>query len=954
MQTNNYNFQILEGKIYDPNGQEFIIKGANIFTWEGIKNVDNYLNTWSFNTVRIPNYLLGSYEQPHPEEDNYGTNHKFVDAYTSQGAVVIFDAHDRIGGYYEDAEWKILKDYWRDMAREFKDNPHVWLNLHNEPGNAIANTEKWVSYHRELIDIIRAEGANNLIVVDGEAWGQDHHTQTIANSATEIMAGNENILFSVHVYEQWNSNDLGVYFDALHDANIPFIVGEYGSSNNEQSTLAATQQMFAATQESEIGRVVWNAKSDDNNDLTSGEGGHAEYFDGINTGILTELGELVWNDLQRTENLEQLAGYEPPTNHYTFTDGVFQVDESGEIKFDFLFDGGWFQGELGIFNLAGMETYTPGSIEFIEEATTRALSNSEQGYIVLQDQIEGARFSSQLPWENDWNSGEYLGKKTFNLTAGSNFALISIQDATIQEIANSPNLIWQDGKLPIFSIPEANFGTAEEQIAAIDNHGTYALEDVRVDWQESDRDYNDLIFQLQGATSIVPMLEDLVDPTKDWRATETGQNILEYAANSTTSNGETGVFTVDSTGQIQFDFLFDGGWFQGELAMFSLAGMEAYVPGSQAFIQEAANRALTDSQQGHILMRDRSEGANFSSPLPWEKDFNAGEYLGQKSWAMNPGDQFALMLVQHTTVQDLAENPGSIWQWGKLPLFSLPEANPNGTGEGQMVEVDSNGTFAFEDVRVDFGDADGDYNDVVFQIQGAAGVADSMDELVNPERDWRTTEVGQDLLTYAANNSLNSNTAIVSASLQTIQHSSITNIASPTIATINQELPTTISSSDLQTEKNNNNNQTVRGGMVNDTLIGGKGNDTLKGGRGNDKLRGKSNDDQLFGNQGNDLLFGNRGNDILIGGKGNDTLIGGKGNDLFVLAQDKGVDLIKDFELGKDLIQLWNNLQFADLSITQGNGKNSDDVMITVAQTDQLLAVINDVIATDLAIVDFI
>ena len=69
-------FQILGTKIYDPNGQEFIIKGINMFTWEGIDNVDNYLNTWGFNTIRVPNYLLGSYDQPHPAENSYGTNHQ--------------------------------------------------------------------------------------------------------------------------------------------------------------------------------------------------------------------------------------------------------------------------------------------------------------------------------------------------------------------------------------------------------------------------------------------------------------------------------------------------------------------------------------------------------------------------------------------------------------------------------------------------------------------------------------------------------------------------------------------------------------------------------------------------------------------------------------------------------------------------------------------------------------
>src|SRR4028119_849049 len=36
--------------------------------------------------------------------------------------------------------------------------------------------------------------------------------------------------------------------------------------------------------------------------------------------------------------------------------GVFQVGASGQVSADYLFDGGYYQGELAIFSLSGMET----------------------------------------------------------------------------------------------------------------------------------------------------------------------------------------------------------------------------------------------------------------------------------------------------------------------------------------------------------------------------------------------------------------------------------------------------------------------------------------------------------------------------------------------------------------------------------------------------------------------
>jgi hypothetical protein len=76
---------------------------------------------------------------------------------------------------------------------------------------------------------------------------------------------------------------------------------------------------------------------------------------------------------------------------------------------------------------------------------------------------------------------------------------------------------------------------------------------------------------------------------------------------------ESGYFTVGESGEVTIDYLFDGGEYQGELAIFSLEGMEDLVPGSEEFIQTAANRALSESELGYIVISDKAEGARFNS-----------------------------------------------------------------------------------------------------------------------------------------------------------------------------------------------------------------------------------------------------------------------------------------------------------------------------------------------------
>ncbi|WP_300179987.1 cadherin-like domain-containing protein, partial [uncultured Aliivibrio sp.] len=97
------------------------------------------------------------------------------------------------------------------------------------------------------------------------------------------------------------------------------------------------------------------------------------------------------------------------------------------------------------------------------------------------------------------------------------------------------------------------------------------------------------------------------------------------------------------------------------------------------------------------------------------------------------------------------------------------------------------------------------------------------------------------------------------------------------------------------------------GGGGNDKIFGQNGVDIMFGGAGDDYLNGGSDNDGLRGGTGNDILDGGSGNDILIGGLGDDILTGGTGEDIFKWVDqgaDSGIDTIKDFTVGEDLIDL--------------------------------------------------
>ncbi len=225
------------------------------------------------------------------------------------------------------------------------------------------------------------------------------------------------------------------------------------------------------------------------------------------------------------------------------------------------------------------------------------------------------------------------------------------------------------------------------------------------------------------------------------------------------SSFETGVFTVGRTGEVSFDYLFDGGKYRGELAIFNLEGMDASQLGSQAFIQEAVQRALSNSNLGHVVISDSPEAARFSGTITGERqDWNMGKSLGVKTFTMNPGDRFGLMLVPNGTVQEVL-NSSSI-RGALRPLFSMATADPNDAFDGRQF-ADANGrgnTFVIEDQALqgstgsdylrDSAKGDRDYNDIVFRITGAAGQAVNLDDVINPAHDWRTTQVGGKLMGF--------------------------------------------------------------------------------------------------------------------------------------------------------------------------------------------------------------
>lgn len=311
-------FRVNGSTIYDPNSNAFVARGTNVngYNWvwsrPTVPDATLIIDCWQFNLVRV-NSLLFTGQIGYPQFSVNNDLDAIIREFTERGVVVVLEAHDRIGRYYQGNDRLALIAWFTDLAVRHRDNPYVWFDIANEPGgqNGI-DRNNWLWMHREVIRGIRdVAGADNIILVEGAFGGQDagnRDSSFVTESAIlqlgqDILTFNgrtyENIVFSIHPYERWNGGDakMANYFDQVLARNFAMIVGEYAVRTNVD-TVAATDSMFNTTVPRGIGRIVWHWDGSDYNDLTTGtsRGGGWEIDSCVDPTNLSVLGERIWQD----------------------------------------------------------------------------------------------------------------------------------------------------------------------------------------------------------------------------------------------------------------------------------------------------------------------------------------------------------------------------------------------------------------------------------------------------------------------------------------------------------------------------------------------------------------------------------------------------------------------------------------------------------------------------------
>jgi mannan endo-1,4-beta-mannosidase len=314
------NFSIQNGKFIDPDGKEFIPIGANVNPWNYFdwqqniwseEHQDIWTDCWRFNFMRAPvfmndlnwhNGIEQSYMPGWATAPDQGLQKlkELVDIYTAKKVVVMINAHDFICRWPTDDEMVVVREYFKTVANEFKDNPYVWFNLFNEPGFDSPVPDTYRTIHQDIIKIIRDEvGAQNMIVATGSQcgmearswdnepiWGPNSAFLTYGDDLINFNGKTyQNIAFDLHMYDQW-AFDMQILDAKLRDfltrvkaRGYAVLIGEVGSppasgshnSDKYSSHARATELAYkVALKEYGIGMVHWHWDPEDGFALVDG------------------------------------------------------------------------------------------------------------------------------------------------------------------------------------------------------------------------------------------------------------------------------------------------------------------------------------------------------------------------------------------------------------------------------------------------------------------------------------------------------------------------------------------------------------------------------------------------------------------------------------------------------------------------------------------------------------
>ncbi len=210
--------------LVDKNGEQIALRGMSLFwsQWGGNYYNDETIkwlrNDWNCTVVRVAvgvengGYLDNSYIE-------YQKSSAVIDACIKLGIYVIVDWHD----HHAESHLNEAISFFNTISKNYGDQPNIIYEIYNEPLDVSWN-DILKPYSQQIVNAIRKNDSNNVIVVGTPNWSQD--VDAVIND--KII--DPNVAYALHFYTGTHQQWLRDKAIQAMNAGVPLFATEWGLS----------------------------------------------------------------------------------------------------------------------------------------------------------------------------------------------------------------------------------------------------------------------------------------------------------------------------------------------------------------------------------------------------------------------------------------------------------------------------------------------------------------------------------------------------------------------------------------------------------------------------------------------------------------------------------------------------------------------------------------------------
>lgn len=220
--------RVCGGNICDQKGNQIQLKGPSSMwlNWENEGYAESrealrwMRDNWNMTVIRAAVGIepAGAYLQDPNRMRNKVT--RIVQNAIAEGVYVIVDWHDHNAHNHLSQ----AKSFFNDMSAMFGSKPNLLWEPFNEPLE-VSWPNVLKPYHRAIIDTIRPNDPDNIIILGTPRWSQD------VEQAVEDPVAGENLMYALHFYSCTHTDFIRRKGSYATDYKLPVFVTEWGATH---------------------------------------------------------------------------------------------------------------------------------------------------------------------------------------------------------------------------------------------------------------------------------------------------------------------------------------------------------------------------------------------------------------------------------------------------------------------------------------------------------------------------------------------------------------------------------------------------------------------------------------------------------------------------------------------------------------------------------------------------